>query len=45
MRIATTSDFGHWFRNDREFYKGCGISPVRVVREADPYTSLTDRAS
>ena len=24
MRIATTSDIGHWFRNDRGFYKGCG---------------------
>ncbi len=25
MRIATTSDIGHWFRNDREGYKGCGV--------------------
>ena len=23
-RIATTSDIGHWFRNDRDFCKGCG---------------------
>ena len=22
VRIATTSDIGHWFRNDRVFYKG-----------------------
>ena len=25
MRIATTSDIGHWFRNDRGFFKGCGV--------------------
>ena len=24
VRIATTSDIGHWFRNDRGFSKGCG---------------------
>ena len=24
-RIATTSDIGHWFRNDRGIYKGCGV--------------------
>ena len=23
IRIATTSDIGHWFRNDREFCMGC----------------------
>ena len=39
VRIATTSDIGHWFRNDRVFYKGavqvragrCRHRPLRMV--------------
>ena len=39
VRIATTSDIGHWFRNDSFFYKGavqvragrCGHRPLRRV--------------
>ena len=33
-RIATTSDIGHWFRNDRRFYKGRGATPGGGLREA-----------
>ena len=33
-RIATTSDIGHWFRNDRRFYKECGATPGGGLREA-----------
>ena len=32
VRIATTSDIGHWFRNDRRFYKGRGTTGRRGRR-------------
>ncbi|BCK77877.1 hypothetical protein MM35RIKEN_00690 [Vescimonas fastidiosa] len=35
--------FAHWLRNDIGFHKKCGADPVRVVREADPYTPFTDK--
>ena len=35
-RIATTSDIGHWFRNDRRFYKGCGATPGGGLGAARP---------
>ena len=37
------SQCAHWLRNDMGFYKKCGADPVRVVREADPYTQFTDK--
>ena len=36
VRIATTSDIGHWFRNDRRFYKGCGATPGGGLGAARP---------
>ena len=42
IRIATTSDIVHWFRNDRGFTRG---AIKRVVREADPYARVFDRIS
>ena len=35
--------FANWSRNDIGFHKKCGADPVRVVREADPYTPFTDK--
>ncbi len=32
------SQCAHWLRNDREFYRGCG---VRAVGDAGPYGSVT----
>ena len=39
VRIATTSDIGHWFRNDR-FLQEVRCKAGRVVRDADPYNAI-----